>query len=58
MRGHDGHTAMLLGAARYLSEHREYLDFDGTVSLHFPAGRESEGGALVMVNDGLFRQFP
>ncbi len=56
--GHDGHTAMLLGAARYLSEHREYLDFDGTVYFIFQPAEESEGGALVMVNDGLFRQFP
>lgn len=53
--GHDGHTAMLLGAARYLVEHR---DFDGTVVLIFQPAEEGEGGARVMIEQGLFRQFP
>lgn len=56
--GHDGHTAMLLGAARYLSENRAQLAFDGTVYFIFQPAEESEGGALVMVEQGLFRQFP
>lgn len=54
--GHDGHTAMLLGAARYLSEHREL--FKGTVVFIFQPAEESEGGAAVMLEDGLFQQFP
>lgn len=54
--GHDGHTAMLLGAARYLSEHREL--FKGTVVFIFQPAEESEGGAAVMLEDGLFEQFP
>ena len=53
--GHDGHTAMLLGAARYLSAHR---DFDGTVVFIFQPAEESEGGAAVMIEEGLFSQFP
>jgi len=53
--GHDGHTAMLLGAARYLSEHR---DFDGTVVCIFQPAEEGEGGARVMIEQGLFKQFP
>lgn len=53
--GHDGHTAMLLGAARYLSEHR---DFDGTIALIFQPAEEGDGGAKVMVEQGLFEQFP
>ncbi len=53
--GHDGHTAMLLGAARYLSEHR---DFDGTVVFIFQPAEEGEGGAKVMIEQGLFNQFP
>ncbi len=53
--GHDGHTAMLLGAARWLAEHR---NFDGTVYCIFQPAEESEGGAKVMVEDGLFEQFP
>ena len=53
--GHDGHTAMLLGLARYLSEtHR----FDGTVHLIFQPSEEDEGGALRMIEDGLFKRFP
>jgi amidohydrolase len=53
--GHDGHTAMLLGAARYLSETR---NFSGTVHLIFQPGEEGLGGALAMLNDGLFGRFP
>lgn len=53
--GHDGHTAILLGAARYLAEHP---DFDGTVAFIFQPAEESEGGAAVMIRDGLFERFP
>ncbi len=56
--GHDGHTALLLGAARYLAEHQENLTFDGTVYLIFQPAEEAEGGAAVMIADGLFREFP
>ena len=56
--GHDGHSTMLLGAARYLAEHREQIDFDGTVYFIFQPAEESEGGAQVMIADGLFTQFP
>jgi amidohydrolase len=53
--GHDGHTAMLLGAARHFSEHR---NFDGTVYLIFQPAEEGGGGARVMMDDGLFEKFP
>ncbi|WP_428249407.1 M20 aminoacylase family protein [Ferrovibrio sp.] len=53
--GHDGHTAMLLGAARYLSEHR---NFSGTLHFIFQPAEEGEGGARVMIEQGLFDQFP
>ncbi len=53
--GHDGHTTMLLGAARHLATHR---DFDGTVVFIFQPAEESEGGAAVMIEDGLFEKFP
>jgi amidohydrolase len=53
--GHDGHTAMLLGAARYLSETR---DFAGTVYLIFQPAEEAENGGDLMVRDGLFERFP
>ena len=53
--GHDGHTAMLLGAAHYLSQHR---NFDGTVYLIFQPAEEGGGGARRMIEDGLFEQFP
>jgi hippurate hydrolase len=53
--GHDGHTTMLLGAARYLAQTR---DFDGTVVLIFQPGEEGFGGAKAMIDDGLFERFP
>ncbi|GHU28011.1 amidohydrolase [Betaproteobacteria bacterium] len=56
--GHDGHTAMLLGAARYLAENIENIAFDGAVYFIFQPAEESEGGGKVMLQDGLFRRFP
>ena len=56
--GHDGHTTLLLGAARYLAENKDALDFDGTVHFIFQPAEESEAGADVMVKDGLFDLFP
>lgn len=53
--GHDGHTAMLLAAAQYLSRHRDY---DGTVYLIFQPAEEGGGGAREMIRDGLFERFP
>jgi len=53
--GHDGHTTMLLGAARYLAETRS---FDGTVNFIFQPAEEGLGGAKAMVEDGLFERFP
>ncbi|KQT14629.1 amidohydrolase [Methylobacterium sp. Leaf399] len=52
--GHDGHTAMLLGAARYLAETR---DFDGTAVLIFQPAEEGGGGGEAMVRDGLMERF-
>ena len=53
--GHDGHSAMLLGAARYLSENR---NFNGTVYFIFQPAEEGRAGARQMIDDGLFEQFP
>ncbi|WP_426229920.1 M20 aminoacylase family protein [Pararhizobium sp. DWP3-4] len=53
--GHDGHTALLLGAARYLAETR---NFSGTVHFIFQPAEEGRGGARRMVEDGLFERFP
>jgi amidohydrolase len=53
--GHDGHTTMLLGAARYLAETRR---FDGTVVFIFQPAEEGLGGARAMLADGLFERFP
>jgi amidohydrolase len=53
--GHDGHTAMLLAAARHLARHR---NFDGTVYLIFQPAEEGGGGAREMMKDGMFEQFP
>jgi hippurate hydrolase len=53
--GHDGHTAMLLGAARYLSRHRR---FNGTVHFIFQPAEENVAGGRIMVDDGLFDLFP
>ena len=53
--GHDGHTAMLLGAAKMLSEKR---DFEGAVHFIFQPAEEGGGGAREMIKDGLFEKFP
>jgi len=52
--GHDGHTAILLGAAKYLAETR---NFDGTVVCIFQPAEEGEAGALAMIRDGLMERF-
>jgi amidohydrolase len=52
--GHDGHTAMLLGAARALADSR---DFDGTVAVIFQPAEEGGGGGLAMVEDGMMERF-
>nr|MCU0926182.1 amidohydrolase [Hydrogenophaga sp.] len=53
--GHDGHTAMLIGAARYLAATRQ---FNGTAVLIFQPGEEGFAGAKAMIDDGLFERFP
>jgi amidohydrolase len=53
--GHDGHTAMLLGAAKHLAATRR---FDGTVNFIFQPAEEGIGGARAMIEDGLFKRFP
>jgi amidohydrolase len=53
--GHDGHVAMLVGAARYLAETR---NFDGTAVLIFQPGEEGFAGAKAMIEDGLFQRWP
>jgi len=53
--GHDGHTAMLLAAAQHFARYR---NFDGIVYLIFQPAEEGGGGARVMIEDGLFEQFP
>ena len=53
--GHDGHTTMLLGAAKYLAETR---NFDGTVHFIFQPAEENAGGGRIMVEEGLFQRFP
>jgi amidohydrolase len=53
--GHDGHATMLLGAAAYLKQHN---NFNGTVHFIFQPAEEGAGGAQVMVEEGLFKQYP
>lgn len=53
--GHDGHTATLLAAAHHLALHGK---FEGTLNLIFQPAEESAGGAVSMIEDGLFEQFP
>ncbi len=56
--GHDGHTAMLVGAAEVLAQRASQGTFDGTVNLIFQPAEEHEGGGRVMVEQGLFERFP
>ena len=56
--GHDGHTTMLLGAAQYMAENSDVLDFEGSVHFIFQPAEETDGGADVMIREGLFDRFP
>lgn len=56
--GHDGHTAMLIGAAEVLAARRGSATLDGTVHFIFQPAEEHEGGGRVMVEEGLFERFP
>ena len=53
--GHDGHTSMLLGVAKYLNDNR---NFDGKVYLIFQPAEEGGGGAYKMIEEGLFKKYP
>ena len=53
--GHDGHTAMLMAAAQYIAQE---VDFSGTLNLIFQPAEEHPGGAKIMIEQGLFDQFP
>lgn len=53
--GHDGHTSVLLGTAKHLSQHK---DFSGTIHFIFQPAEEVLGGAKAMIDDGLFDKFP
>jgi amidohydrolase len=53
--GHDGHTAMLLGAAKHLAETR---NFAGTIHFVFQPAEENEGGARLMIEEGIFERYP
>ncbi|MDR1368027.1 MAG: amidohydrolase, partial [Candidatus Accumulibacter sp.] len=56
--GHDGHIAILLGAARFLSLYSGRIDFDGAIHFIFQPAEEGEGGANAMISEGLFERFP
>ena len=56
--GHDGHTSMLLGAARHLARTQQALGLRGTVHFIFQPAEEGKGGAARMIEDGLFERFP
>lgn len=56
--GHDGHTTMLLGAARFMAENCDSLAIEGSVHFVFQPAEETDGGADVMIRDGLFDRFP
>nr|WP_315232073.1 M20 aminoacylase family protein [uncultured Albidiferax sp.] len=56
--GHDGHTSMLIGAARQLARTARTQGFNGTVHFIFQPAEEGKGGARAMIQDGLFERFP